>query len=89
MLISVYKLEGDYRRLIKYVETNNKSNLNLLDGLTYIARRPRVRRELSYYVLHILTIKAGATFRYESPEKATPLYQQICHLYDRWRTNKY
>ena len=89
LLISVFKTIGDYKRILKYVETNNKSNLNLLDGLAYIVRRPRVKRELSYYVLHVLAVKAGVTFRFEGSEKAMPLYQQICNLYERWKTNKY
>jgi hypothetical protein len=60
-----------------------------MDTLTYISRRPRVKRELSYYVLHLLMIKAGATFKFESVEKAMIIYEQICALFDRWRTNKY
>ena len=77
----MFKLEGDFKRLLKYLETNNKSNINFLDSLAYISRRPRVKRELAYLVLHILTIKAGATFKYESYDKALPIYQQITHLY--------
>ena len=33
LMIQVFKLEGDYKRILKYLETNNKSNLQLVDSL--------------------------------------------------------
>lgn len=89
LLVSVFKIEGDFKRILKYLDTNNKSTLQLGDNLQYVMKRPRVKRELAYYVLHILAIKAGAVFKYESVDKALTIYQQICHLYERWRTNRY
>ena len=73
--MTVFKIEGDYKRILKFLEANNKQNLNFGDTLLYISRRPRVKRELSYYVLHILTIKAGTIFRHESVQKAQIVYQ--------------
>jgi hypothetical protein len=75
LMLQVFKIEGDYKRVLKFLETNNKSNLHLLDSLAYICRRPRVKRELAYYILHILSMKAGAVFKYDSAEKAMTLYQ--------------
>ena len=77
LLVKVYTFEGDFKRVIKFLETNNKSNLNLGDSLQYICRRPRVRRELSYYLLHVLNIKASAIFKIESAAKSLPVYQLI------------
>jgi hypothetical protein len=88
-MIQVFKLEGDFKRILKYLETNNKSNLHLMDSINYICRRPRVKRELAYYVLHILSVKASIIFKHESADKAMVIYQQVCHLYERWRTNRY
>lgn len=60
LLLSIFKLEGDFKRILKYLEMNNKSNINLGDTLLYITRRSRVKKEIAFYVLHILTLKAGA-----------------------------
>ena len=87
LLIQCFKIEGDFRRILKYLEASPKNAIN--DNLVYVCRRPRVKREIAYYVLHILNMKAGAIFKFDSVEKALPLYQQICNLYERWRTNRY
>jgi hypothetical protein len=60
LLVSIFKLEGDFKRILKYLDMNNKSNINLGDTLLYISRRSRVKKEIAFYALHILTLKAGA-----------------------------
>lgn len=53
-------MEDDFKKILKLLETNNKSTMNLVDQLNHVAHKTRVKKDLSYYVLHILTLKATA-----------------------------
>jgi hypothetical protein len=44
------------------------------DALNHVCHRGRVRRDLSFYVLHILTLKAGAQYKFDTLEKAQATY---------------
>jgi len=63
--------------------------MNLVDQLNHVAHKTRVKKELSYYVLHILTLKATAQYKHDTLQKAQQTYLQVSYLYERWRTNKY
>ncbi len=60
LLVTIYKLDDDFKKILKLLDTNNKSTMNLVDQLNHVAHKTRVKKELAYYVLHILTLKATA-----------------------------
>ena len=53
-------MEDDFKKILKLLETNNKSTMNLVDQLNHVVHKTRVKKDLSYYVLNILTLKATA-----------------------------
>jgi hypothetical protein len=70
LIVTLYKIQGDFKRIMKLLETNVKGNMNLVDSINNISHRTRVKREISFYVLHILTLKAGALIKHGLIEKA-------------------
>jgi len=58
--LTLYKLQGDFRKILKLVTSNTAGNIHFMDSLNHICHKSRVRRDLSFYVLHILCLKAGA-----------------------------
>ncbi|CDW82633.1 tpr domain containing protein [Stylonychia lemnae] len=89
LLVYFYHIFGENGRIIKYLEQDTKSNINLKTMLENLQKKHRLKKEVGNYVLNIMKIYSKILVVEGRFSKAVLVLSDISRLYERWRSNQY
>jgi len=87
-LLRTYFTMGEYSRVVRFLDQNTSSNLNIKDHLYKHTSKSNIRDELTDPILHILATQGDSYALIGHNDKAVEVLTLVCKLYNKWKVVK-